>query len=155
MKRFIKSYPGETEDFLGVKLPPKIHHLAKLLVPLSDINRLNPAGVFGENIQDPVTGVPTTKTDSYFGLGTSRESYKDVNESARWVRFFSGVPTYDVNLKRTKYFMNKNLKKDLAELKGRIKWAARKGENRKMEDLMRLIEAVEKGETIDPFERRS
>jgi hypothetical protein len=155
MKRAIKSYPGETEDFLGVKLPPRLHHLAKLLVPLSDINRLNPAGVFGENIQDPVTGVPTRKTDAYFGLGTSRESYKDVNESARWIRFFSGVPTYDVNLKRTKYFMNKNLKKDLAELKGRIKWAARKGENRKMEDLMRLIEAVEKGETIDPFERRS
>ena len=155
MKRAIKSEPGETQDFLGVKLPPRLHHLAKLLVPLSDINRLNPAGVFGENIVDPATGLTTTKSDAYFGLGSSRESYKDINEQARWVRFFSGVPSYDVNLKRSRYFMNKNLKKDISELKGRIKWAAKKGESRKLENLMRLLEAVEKGETLDPFERRS
>ena len=51
--------------------------------------------------------------------------------------------------------MNKNLKKDLAELKGKLKWALKKGQHRKAEELLDLIEAVEHGETVDPFERRA
>jgi len=154
-KKPITEIPGETRDFLGVKLTPRLHHLAQVLVPLGDINRLNPAGVFGENIQDPVTGLPTKQTPAFLGLGTSREYYKDVNEMSRWIRFFSGVPTYDVNLQRTRYFMDKNLKKDLAKLKGQIKWAAIKGENRKLQYLYDLLEAVQKGETVDPYNKRS
>jgi len=155
MKREIKAYPGETHDFMGIKMAPRIHHLVKLLVPLTEINRLNPAGVFGERILDPKTGVPTKQTDAYFGLGAERSTYKDTQESARWLRFFSGVATYNVNLDRDRYFMNKNLRKDLAELKGKLKWALRKGQNRKAEELMDLIEAVEHQETTDPFERRT
>ena len=155
MKRQIKTLPDETQDFLGVSMSPRMHHLVKLLVPLTEINRVNPAGVFGERILDPVTGVPTKQTDAYLGLGAKRETYKDVQESARWLRFFSGVAKYDVNLNRDRYFMNKNLKKDLAELKGKLKWALRKGQNRKAQQLLDLIEAVDRGETTDPFERRS
>jgi hypothetical protein len=51
--------------------------------------------------------------------------------------------------------MNKNLKKDLAELKGKLKWALKKGQNRKAEELIDLIEAVEHQETTDPFNRRT
>ena len=155
MKREIRTLPGETQDFLGIEMSPTMHHLAKLLVPLTEINRLNPAGVFGERILDPVTGVPVKQTDAYLGLGAERSTYKDVQEQARWLRFFSGVAVYDVNLNRDRYFMNKNLKKDLAELKGKLKWALRKGQNRKAQQLLDLIEAVDRGETTDPFERRS
>jgi hypothetical protein len=155
MKREIKSYPGETQDFMGIKMRPDLHHLIKLLVPLTEINRLNPAGVFGERILDPKTGIPSKQTDAYFGLGAERSTYKDIQESARWLRFFSGVATYDVNLDRDRYFMNKNLKKDLAELKGKLKWALKKGQNRKAEELIDLIEAVEHQETTDPFNRRT
>ena len=154
MNRAIKSTPGQMDDFLGVKLPPRLHHLAKILVPLTEINRVNPAGIFGENILDPRTGNTIVKKDAYFGLGASRDTYKDVNESARWIRFFSGIATYDVNLDRNKYFDNKNLLRDVAELKGRLKWAVRKGENRKAEEMNDLLEAVMAGETTDPFERR-
>ena len=78
-----------------------------------------------------------------------------MNEMARWIRFFGGVAFYDVNLNRTRYFLNKNLKKDIAELKGSVKYRALKGENRKLEHLYDLLDAVEKGETVDPYEKRS
>lgn len=155
MNRQIKSTPGEMQDFLGVKLPPRLHHFAKLLVPLAELNRLNPANVFGVNELDPKTGLSVNKTDAFYGLGASRESYKDAPQVARWVRFFSGVPVYDVNLDRIEYFDNKNLMRDVAELKGRIKWAARKQENRKLEEYYDLLEAIQLGETRDPFQRRS
>lgn len=154
MNRAINSYPGETQDFLGVSLPPKLHHLAKLLVPLGEINRVNPAGVFGENIVDPVSGKSIVQTEAFGGLGTSRESYKDNYELSRWIRFFSGVPSYNVNLARIEYFENKNLQRDVAKLKGKIKWAVRKGENRKLQQLYDLLEAVQNGETDDPFNIR-
>lgn len=154
MNKAIKSTPGQMDDFLGVKLPPRLHHLAKVLVPLTEINRLNPGGVFGENILDPKTGNTVFKKDAYFGLGASRDTYKDVQEVSRWIRFFSGIASYDVNLDRNKYFENKNLMRDVAELKGRLKWAVRKGENRKAQEMYDLLEAVANGETIDPFERR-
>jgi len=150
----IKKHPGETQDFLGIALPPRLHHLAKVLVPLTEINRTNPMGVFGERQLDPVTGVPIKQTEAYFGLGARRDYYADVEESARWLRFFSGVARYDINLKRNRYFMNKNVKKDLAELKGKLKWALRKGRNRTAEEILALIESVQRQETTDPYERR-
>ena len=155
MQRSIKSYPGEMQDFLGVKLPPRLHHFAKLLVPLAELNRLNPANVFGVNELDPKTGISVNKADAFLGMGASRDYYKDYPQVARWVRFFSGVPQYNVNLDRIEYFDNKNLMRDVAELKGRIKWAARKGENRKLADYYELLEAIEQGKTHDPFKRRS
>jgi hypothetical protein len=45
--------------------------------------------------------------------------------------------------------------KDIAELKGNRKWAAIKGENRKIQAIDDLLEAIQKGETVDPFKRRS
>lgn len=155
MGRAIKSYPGEMQDFMGIKLPPRLHHFAKLLVPLAELNRLNPANVFGVNELDPKTGISVNKSDAFLGLGASRDYYKDYPQVARWVRFFSGVPQYNVNLDRIEYFDNKNLMRDVAELKGRIKWAARKGENRKLADFYALLEAIEQGKTNDPFQRRS
>ncbi len=155
MNRDIVSRPGQVDDFMGIKLSPRLHHLVKLLVPLTEVNRLNPAGVFGERILDPKTGLPSKQTDAFFGLGAERSTYKDIQESSRWLRFFSGVATYNINLDRERYFMNKNLKKDLAELKGKLKWALKKGQHRKAEELLDLIEAVEHGETVDPFERRT
>ena len=151
----VTGIPGEKKDFLGVALPPRLYHLAQLLVPLTDLNRWNPGGIFGKNILDPATGATIEKSDAYFGLGASRETYKDMNEMARWIRFFGGVAFYDVNLNRTRYFLNKNLKKDIAELKGSVKYRALKGENRKLENLYDLLDAVEKGETVDPYEKRS
>ena len=89
-------FTGESKDFLGVSLPPRLHHLAQVLVPLTEINRLNPAGVFGERMKDDLGRLQSTR--AYGGMGALRENTIDAPEVARWVRFFSGGTVYDVDL---------------------------------------------------------
>jgi len=158
-KKKISKFPeifalGEPKDFLGVALPSRLWHAAHLLVPLVEINRLNPAGVFGERMVDPVTGKRTV-TEAYGGLGARRESNPiDAPEVARWIRFFSGAAVYDVDLRQQRYFMNKNLKRDLAELAGKLKYASANQRTRLAERIIEVIDLVQQQEVTDPFDRR-
>jgi hypothetical protein len=141
---------GESKDLLGVALPARLWKLSQLLVPLIEVNRLNPAGVFGKQTVDPATGDQRT-TRGWFGWGAYRESNPiDISEGARWVRFFSGARVYDINLEKQRYFANKNLTSDLRQLKGKLKWALGKGENRRASQLMELIDEIQRQELIDP-----
>ena len=146
-------FTGESKDFLGVSLPPRLNHLAQVLVPLTEINRLNPAGVFGERMKDDLGRLQSTR--AYGGMGALRENTVDAPEAARWVRFFSGGTVYDVDLDRHRYIMNKNLKKDIASLKGAIKWAARNSQNDRVKVLYELLEQVQRQEITDPMGQRS
>ena len=131
-------------------LPARLWKLSQLLVPLIEVNRLNPLGVFGEQTVDPATGTQRS-TKGWFGWGASRESNPtDIAEGARWVRFFSGARIYDINIEKQRYFANKNLTNDLRQLKGKLKWALGKGENRRAEQLMELIDEIQRQELIDP-----
>ena len=155
ISKFPEVFPlGEPKDFLGVALPSRLWHLTQLLVPLVEINRVNPAGVFGERMVDPVTGKRTV-TEAYGGLGARRESNPiDAPEVARWIRFFSGAAVYDVDLRQQRYFMNKNLKRDLAELAGKLKYASANQRTRLAERLIEVIDLVQQQEITDPFDRR-
>ena len=145
---------GEPKDFLGVALPSRLWHLTQLLVPLVEINRVNPAGVFGERMVDPATGKRTV-TEAYGGIGARRESNPiDAPEVARWIRFFSGAAVYDVDLRQQRYFMNKNLKRDLAELVGKLKYASANQRTRLADRLIEVIDLVQQQEITDPFDRR-
>ena len=146
-------FTGESKDFLGVSLPPRLNHLAQTLVPLTEINRLNPAGVFGERTKDDLGRLQSTR--AYGGMGALRENTIDAPEAARWVRFFSGGTVFDVDLGRNRYIMNKNLKKDIAALKGAIKWSARNGQNDRVKVLYELLEQVQRQEITDPMGQRS
>ena len=85
-------------------------------------------------------------------LGTSRESNpEDIEEAARWLRFFSGQRVYDVNLNTQRYFSNKNLENDLRSLHQKLERALRNQENRRARQLMRLIDEVQRQEVTDPF----
>jgi len=148
-----KAFTGESKDFLGVSLPPRLHHLAQVLVPLTEINRLNPAGVFGERMKDEYGRLKSTR--AYGGAGALRENTVDAPEAARWIRFFTGGTVYDVDLGKHRYMMNKNLKKDIAALKGAIKWAAINGQNERVKVLYELLEQVQRQEITDPYNQRS
>ena len=142
------------KDYLGIALPTRLWKLAQIIVPLTEINRLNPANVFGERSKDPDTG-RITMTEAFGGLGARRESNPiDAPQLARWLRFFSGGAVYDVNLRQQQYFKKKNLMKDMAELKGKIKWHAANKRTRRMEALLEVLEEVERQEVTDPFNRR-
>ena len=88
-------------------------------------------------------------------MGALRETSMDAPEAARWIRFFSGGTVYDVDLHKNRYIMNKNLKKDIAALKGKIKWAARNGQNDRVKRLYELLEQVMRQEITDPMGQRS
>jgi len=152
-KSKITKYKNESKDYLGVSLPPRMWHLAQALVPLTEINRLNPRGVFGERMKDEFGRVKSTR--AYGGMGALRETSMDAPEAARWIRFFSGGTTYDIDLHKNRYIMNKNLKKDIAALKGKIKWAARNGQNDRVKRLYELLEQVMRQEITDPMGQRS
>ena len=154
-KKPITTIPGESKDFLGVALPPKLWHLAQLIVPLVEINRVNPAGVFGEQMVDPVTGKRTI-TEAFGGLGARRESNPiDAPEVARWLRFFTGATVYDVNLRKQRYFMNKNFKRDATDLKGQLKWAKANQRTRTADRLIEVLEELDRQEITDPLDRRN
>ena len=147
----LKESYQESKDFLGVALPPRLWHLSQLIVPLTEINRLNPAGVFGTKTRDPSTGSQTV-TEAYGGFGARRESNPvDIPEAARWLRFFSGFRVYDVNIQQQRYMMNKNLENDLQRLYQKLKYAKMQGEERKAEDIMAFIEEVQSQNYTDPY----
>ena len=59
-------------------------------------------------------------------------------------KVFSGARVYDINLEKQVYFENKNLMGDLGKLKSKLKWAAARGENRRVRQLLRAIDAIER-----------
>jgi len=148
----IQEMEGQSKDILGVALPVRLWKLSQLLVPLTEVNRLNPFGVFGLQTVDPVTGEQTT-TKGWGGWGAYREGGPaDLSEAARWIRFFSGARVYDINLDKQVYFENKNLIRDLSALKSKLKWASARGENRRVRQLLRAIDAIERqGDTEGTF----
>ena len=152
-KSKVQEYPGETKDMLGVSLPARAWHLAQIIVPLTEIDRLNPAGVFGERLRDPNTGKITT-TEGWAGLGAQRETRMDPDEVARWVRFFSGQVIHDVDMNRHRYLENKNIKADRAKLLGKMKWSFKHTKNRKAQEIIEVIEAMDRQENTDPLDRR-
>jgi len=150
-KEAVSEYKGQTKDFLGVALPARIYKLAQILVPIVELNRGNPGGIFGMQISDPVTGEQTT-TAAFGGLGAQRESGPiDVPGVARVIRFFLGVQEYDVNLEKNAYWRQKNFVKDLRTLKSKLKWAMAKGETRRADELLSLIEQILAGDEHDPL----
>ncbi len=149
----ITLYPGQTKDYFGVELSPRLWHLAQVIVPLTEINRLNPAGVFGERLQDPVTG-SITATEGWGGLGAMRETSLDAPEVARWIRFFTGGTTYDIDISKHRYVENRNVKKDAAELMGKLKWSVKNTQNRKAQQVLEVLEALKNQIDTDPFDRR-
>ena len=134
----------QSKDLLGVDLPVRLWKLAQLIVPLIEINRANPGGVFGERFRDPATGEQTI-TRGWGGWGAYRESNPaDISEAARWLRFFTGVRAYDINIDEQTQFENKKFSRDLALLKSKLEWAISRGENRRAEQIIRAIESYER-----------
>jgi len=144
----------ESKDFFGIALPTRLWKLAQIIVPLTELNRLNPFNVFGERSRDPATG-RVEITEAFGGLGARRESNPiDAPQVSRWLRFFSGAPVYDVNLRQQRYFKHKNFMKDAAALKGKLKWLGANKKTRKMEAVEEVLDELLRGEITDPMNRR-
>ena len=149
--RKIKEFKGQSKDFLGVALPPGAWHAAQLLVPLVELNRLNPGNVFGLQQANELRG-DMEITPGWWGLGASRESNPvDIPGLARTIRFFMGVRRYDLDLQKSREWNKKKFVRDLTTLKARLKWAKKKGQRRKAEELEMLIDQILSGEETNPL----
>jgi hypothetical protein len=106
--------------------------LAKTLsniVLVSEIDRLNPGGIFGTRNVDPETGDITT-TPSIFG--TSRESRIDLPEEQRQVQSLTGVRIFDINKGQAEVARMNKIKSDINALKGLLNKAAEKEKTREV-----------------------
>lgn len=111
----VKSFPGQrrrdedgnvtdtakgSASFLGISMTPKQKHLAQSLVLLSEIDRLNPGNIFGEDGGEK----------SWAG---AERRHHDIPESARWVRAIIGARIYKRQRGRGRAKKGTELEKDI------------------------------------------
>ena len=167
----IQKYKGQTEDFLGIRMPKRLAHLAQLLVPIAELNRANPFGVFGEATMTERGRLESTKSfDTLKGrlpfVGdweidlpgeglTVREptSGYDLERGSRLLRYLTGLRVYPVDEAKGRYWENKNFESDLRQLQSYLKWAALKGKNVEMQEVSQLIQQYLTGATPNPLMR--
>jgi len=164
----IQKYKGQTEDFLGVRMPKRMAHLAQLLVPIAELNRANPFGVFGEATLTERGRLESTKSfDTLKGrlpfVGdweielpgeglTFREPTTgyDLERGSRLLRYLTGLRAYPVDEPLGRYWQNKNFESDLQQLQSYMKWAALKGKQVEFQEVSRLIQQYLAGVTTNP-----
>jgi hypothetical protein len=128
-KKSIEEYKGQKVDMLGVEMPA---HLAKTLsniVLLSEVDRLNPGGIFGTRNVNPETG-EITSTPSIFGV--ERESRIDLPEEQRQAQALTGVRIFDINKGQAEVVRMNKIKSDINALKGLLNKAAEKEKTREV-----------------------
>lgn len=138
-KKTIQESEGQTADFLGIKMPVHLAKLASNIIMLNEIDRANPGSIFGSRTEDPLTGAITT-TNSFFGLGTPRESRTDLPEEQRLSQYLTGIRLFDVNMGKEELRQVETMKKDIAGIKARIKQSQIAEKTRGTEDAVQTLE---------------
>jgi len=145
----IQKYKGQTQDFLGVKMPKRIAKMAENLIPIAELNRLNPYGMFGEALLQPSGEI--ARTPSVFGVEREGTGGYDLERGSRLLRYITGVRAYPVDEQKGRYWARRNLQKDLSLLKQYLNRAKRAGRDREADELLKLIRAVMRGEEQNPL----
>lgn len=136
-RRTIKEFEGQKADLLGVEMPV---HLAKLLsniVLIAEVDRLNPAGIFGTRQKDIKTGEVTT-TPSIFGA--QRESRMDLQEDQRINQALFGIRVLDINLSDIDLQKAQKIRSDIEAAKGFVRRAMKQEKTREAEKAMESLE---------------
>jgi hypothetical protein len=135
----IQDYEGQQSDMLGITMPTWVAKALSNIVVISEIDRLNPGGIFGTQTVDPVTGA-VTKTPSVFG--EERGSRVDLPEEQRQTQALTGIRIYDIVLGDAEYRTINKLKADINTLKGYIKRAAIKENTRDVENASKALDKM-------------
>jgi len=160
----IEQYKGETTDFLGVRMPVHMANFAQLLVPIAEFNRANPFGMFGEATKDDDTGEwirtkswgmdqPLAEFKIPEGLpvvggqwavgGTPRESTRDQPAGIRLLQYSLGLRPYYVSEGEGRIYNIKAFNKDKNSLKYYLRQAIRRGQSRRAQEVLVLLEQWE------------
>jgi hypothetical protein len=150
-KKTIQEFEGQTADFLGVPMPVHLAKLASNLIMLNEIDRANPGTIFGSRMVDPITKEVTT-TNSFFGLGTPRESRTDLPEEQRLNQYLTGIRLFDIDMNQTELRQVETMKKDIAAIKARMKQAQIAEKSRETEAAVQALERFY--QDIEEFEKQ-
>jgi hypothetical protein len=137
--RAIQEYGGQESDMLGITMPTRLAKTLSNIVVISEIDRLNPGGLFGTQTVDPVTGA-VTKTPSVFG--EERGTRVDMPEEQRQAQALTGVRVYDLVLGDAEARTMNKLKADINTIKGYITRAARKESTRDVENAVQALDKM-------------
>ena len=176
----IEQYKGQTTDFLGVRMPVHLAHVARNLIMLNEIDRANPGNVFGKSTYDAETETRTrtnsfgmgaeqtltvpgiglrkgSEEDKYlqigdmkFGVGTPREERTDLSGSSRLLQYLFGFRLYNVNEGSNEIRNIRAFEGDIRKLKTLLSSAARQNKTREMEEL-----SVALDQAANAFERKT
>ena len=146
-RRDISEYPGKKIDFLGMRMPVHIAKLAQNLVMLSELDRLNPDGMFGERTRKPDGEVVTTEAKfkpPWQDKPAWRESRIDQPVSVRLLQYLVGLRPYE-DKGDAEMWRVSGLKKDIETLKSFARKEASKNNRDSVKDLIRRIDRVTQG----------
>ena len=140
-RRDIDDLGGKNVDFMGVRMPAHLAKLAQNLVMLSELDRLNPAGVFGEKTRDAEGKV--TRTRARFKVpwqdkASLRESRLDAPVSMRILQYLVGLRPYEESGDSAKWDKLR-LMSDYRELRRRLKKELGKGNLDTADDIRRML----------------
>jgi hypothetical protein len=121
----------------GIEMPVHLAKLVSNIVVLNEIDRLNPAGIFGTRTKDIKTGEMTT-TPSIFG--TTRETRMDMQEDQRVTQALFGVKVLDLNLSEVEFQKAQKIRSDINAAKGLVRNALKKEKTREAETAMESLE---------------
>lgn len=148
-KKTIKEFEGQTADFLGISMPVHLAKLGSNIIMLNEIDRANPGAIFGTRMVDPITKEVTT-LNSFFGLGTPRESRTDLPEEQRLTQYLTGIRLFDIDMNQTEYRQVEQMKKDIGSIKARMKQAQIAEKSREAEGVVQALDRFY--EDIEKFE---
>lgn len=138
-KKTIKEFEGQTADFLGIPMPVHLAKLGSNIIMLNEIDRANPGSIFGTRTVDPITKEVTT-LNSFFGLGTPRESRTDLPEEQRLTQYLTGIRLFDIDMNQTEYRQVEQMKKDISAIKARMKQAQIAEKSREAEGVVQALD---------------
>ena len=141
-RRDIDDIGGRKVDFLGIRMPVHLAKLAQNLVMLSELDRLNPAGMFGEKTRSPEGEVTQTRAafkPPWQKDAALRESRLDQPVSMRWLQYLVGLRPYE-NSGDAKMWEKLKLVSDYRTLMGVLRKEAGKGNVDTVDDIKRLIQ---------------
>lgn len=150
-KKTIKEFEGQTADFMGVPMPIHLAKLASNIIMLNEIDRANPGSIFGSRMVDPITKEVTT-LNSFYGLGTPRESRTDLSEEQRLTQYLTGIRVFDIDMNQTELRQVETMKKDIAGIKARMKQAQIAEKSRETEAAVQALDRFY--QDIEEFEKQ-
>jgi hypothetical protein len=155
-RRDLQNYEGQKVDMLGMRVPVPLAHLAQNLVMVSELDRLNPGGVFGENLAVPKDATPEEIKkiqDSRYAKfkpfwqeeKTQRASRTDAPVSFRLLQYLAGIRPYEVEADAEKW-EKLSIVSDIRKLQRFLMKEARKNNVQNVEQIKKLMRDI--GRTV-------